>query len=311
MEKCKHYLSNMSAYIDNEFDKTLKSDFENHLKICKNCQEEYSKILSISNSLKENNIKAPEGFMSSLKAKIAQNEVYVKDKKSIFTYVNFRTGSLILALIVLLISFKSPIYEEFTQDERYTGIEKNISTETKKENIDAKFVVLDKAETEKKQKGVEQNKPFDTVEMEAAKKSNNARYEEADTKSQQSQEEFSNNSEIEPIIADDNKMPKVIINHENDQITLDAKEPGAGGGGSSVVANSSPKYTNNVKISLTKSDECLNVIEKYFGSKDITNSNLSYETYLNFKNEISAFCVNIDEQVNAESQNVNIEIFLS
>jgi hypothetical protein len=301
MGKCKHYLSNMSAYIDNELDKTLKSDFENHLKMCKKCQEEYNKILLISDSLKENNIEIPDGFMSSLKAKIAQNDTHVSDKKSIFTYVNFRTGSLVLALVVLLISFKSPIYKEFAGDSKYTGIENSVSTETKKENIDAKFVVLDKPEPEKEKKSVIQNKTFDTVSMEMTQKSNNGRYEKSETT------ENSNIAALETTAVNDKDMPQAILEQKNEQITLAAKEMGGGGGSSASIQ----KYTNNVKLTLTKSDECLNVIEKYFGDASVTLVNLSYENYSNFKNEISAFCMNCDEIIEDKSQNVNIEIFLS
>lgn len=299
MKECKHYINNMSAYIDNELDETFKSDFENHLNICKNCQEEFNKILLISDSLKENKTEIPDGFMASLKAKIAQNEVYVKNKKSIFTYVNFRTASLVLALAILLISFKSPIYKEFGGDKKYTGIENNVPKK-KDENIEAKFIVLDKSEPEKENKSIIENKTFGTVETEITKESDNAKYEEAKIAQKSSVVEFQ--------IADtsDENMLNDTSTKASEQITLAAKSAGGGGSSSSATAN-----TNCVKITLTKCDECLNIIEKYFGDANAISQNLSYENYISFKNEISAFCVNIDEIIKDKLKTVNIEIFLS
>ena len=299
MKECKHYINNMSAYIDNELDETFKSDFENHLNICKNCQEEFNKILLISDSLKENKTEIPDGFMSSLKAKIAQNETVTNDKKSIFTYVNFRTASLVLALAILLISFKSPVYKEFAGDKKYTGIENNVSKK-KDENIEAKFVVLDKSEPEKENKSIIENKTFGTVETEITKKSDNAKYAEAKIAQKSSVVEFQ--------IADtsDENVLNDTSTKASEQITLAAKSAGGGGSSSSATAN-----TNCVKITLTKCDECFNIIEKYFGDANAISQNLSYENYISFKNEISAFCINIDEIIEDKLKTVNIEIFLS
>jgi hypothetical protein len=204
-----------------------------------------------------------------------------------------------LALAILLISFKSPVYKEFAGDKKYTGIENNVSKK-KDENIEAKFVVLDKSEPEKENKSIIENKTFGTVETEITKKSDNAKYAEAKIAQKSSVVEFQ--------IADtsDENMLNDTSTKASEQITLAAKSAGGGGSSSSATAN-----TNCVKITLTKCDECLNIIEKYFGYANAISQNLSYENYVSFKNEISAFCINIDEIIEDKLKTVNIEIFLS
>ncbi|MBE7053100.1 MAG: zf-HC2 domain-containing protein [Ruminococcaceae bacterium] len=310
MKNCRKYKNNISAYIDNELDKNQKHDFENHIKNCAKCQSEYSKILLISDSLSENTIEAPQGFMASLKGRIATEEV--NKKKSFYKYFNFKTCSAVFAICLLAISFKTPLYDNLNKVENDRGFVESGSVE-KKELPDAKFVEAPKDDV----KQLEKNSVVTKNNIERT--SNGSTNIETPT--------YSNDSNantivegvvLEPIQMQDSK--KYFAANEVEVATAELKTPPANDDtvqseeillDESSVADSNSKSndeTNMVKVTVLKDENTVKIIEKYFG--ETTCAKLSYETYISFKGEIEQFTDAIEETIVDETKEVNIEIFL-
>ena len=108
MNICKFVKSNLSSYIDGMSNGSDAEKIKNHLKECEECRAEYEKLLIISNVLLNEDVKAPEGYMASLKARIAAEET---SKKGFFAHVNYKVLSGAFAVLLLAVSFKTPLYD--------------------------------------------------------------------------------------------------------------------------------------------------------------------------------------------------------
>lgn len=77
MNRCEYYRENMSAYLDGVLPEKERNDMEEHLKKCASCSREFEILKTIVSTCNELEEELPEGFSSSLHARLeeARNEV--------------------------------------------------------------------------------------------------------------------------------------------------------------------------------------------------------------------------------------------
>lgn len=80
--KCEQVKEKISLYIDDELSKEEKIEFENHIKECKECDDEYLTLLEVVkrvNSIEE--LPLPENFRGDLKIELEKSQSTNKNKK--------------------------------------------------------------------------------------------------------------------------------------------------------------------------------------------------------------------------------------
>ena len=134
MNTCKFVKSNLSAYIDGVLSGSDAEKIKNHLENCEECKAEYEKLLIISNVLLNEDVKAPEGYMASLKARIAAEET---SKKGFFAHVNYKVLSGAFAVLLLAVSFKTPLYDNLLRinNEKYNTVVTDVDVKKTDENV--------------------------------------------------------------------------------------------------------------------------------------------------------------------------------
>jgi len=83
MNRCEYCLENLSAYIDGELPENEMKGIEQHIMECPSCSREYEILAAIVSACGELEEELPDGFVSSLHARLeeARNEVLSKNSK--------------------------------------------------------------------------------------------------------------------------------------------------------------------------------------------------------------------------------------
>lgn len=283
MKNCSHFKNNISAYIDNELNENDRCEFENHIKECDKCQSEFSKILSISNALSLSEIEVPDNYLSSLRARIASESIE-KKKKSIFTYVNYRTCSAVFAVFLLVAALKTPVYENILKYRSDTYYSQEEITENKNDAI--------LEETNNTQEEILQVVTPEKTEPKTAQ----------------------NTESIAPVSETENNEVEI---YEGIIEEYDIGEGASGGGGASGASpygiSPARMISNSYSATILKTDESIVLLEKYFDkiNSESIYGRITFENYESFKEEIAPYIVNEDIHIFEQGIEVDIEIFLN
>lgn len=110
MLKCEEALDKMSDYIDNYLPEQEKIEFENHMKICKSCQQEFDDLEKIILKLKHiEDIEPPDYLKSKIMEKIKLEEKNSKNNILVFKQYYSMAAVLLIFIIGMYISDVSSI----------------------------------------------------------------------------------------------------------------------------------------------------------------------------------------------------------
>ncbi|TYQ13330.1 UNVERIFIED_CONTAM: putative zinc finger protein [Acetivibrio alkalicellulosi] len=124
MKKCSEIMELIGLYIDNELDADLRAEFDEHIKVCENCKNEYTEqleIVKLCNSIEEEEL--PEVFKEQLHEKLLKE----KQRKNPLFFIKRRNVRIISSIAaVILIAF---IARDFIMRDNY---ESGIKSESAK-----------------------------------------------------------------------------------------------------------------------------------------------------------------------------------
>ena len=124
--KCEQFLDLMSLYLDNELDKQTKSEFEQHLSQCKDCENELKNLEKIISSLNDIPLEElPDGFHEKVMDKVIAEKTKPSSKFNYKHYIGFAAAFAVVAGISLTAVTINPLLStkgtatEASSDEMY------------------------------------------------------------------------------------------------------------------------------------------------------------------------------------------------